>query len=186
MAVAHGGTRHVKSLRYFSTESRALIHEVTPRDGLQNEKVILSTQDKVKLVERLVKAKPASIELCSFVRPDLVPVMADAKELCAQLNDTDWATQARQEGMHFAALIPNLRGYEAFVKYEGILDTVVCLVSCTESHSKANVNRSMKEALKNTCDLIKAAKKDNFRVQAYASLAFGCPFEGKSHSVRCH
>ena len=65
------------------------------------------------------------------------------------------------------------------MKHRAILDTIVVLVSCTDSHSKANVNKTLKEALSTTLTIIKAAKQDGVKVRAYASLAFGCPFEGK-------
>ena len=90
------------------------IHEVTPRDGIQNEKVVLDLATKVDLVRRLVATSPSSIEVGSFVRGDLVPAMAHSAELCQQLQNSDWAQQAHQGGMEFAVLIPNLRGYHMF------------------------------------------------------------------------
>ncbi len=159
--------------------NKAIIHEVTARDGLQNEKKVLDVPTKVKLIEKILETGIRSVEVASFVRDDLVPAMAGAKDLCLRLNDSPVANKAKQDNIHFAALVPNMRGYDTFRKSKGVLDTVVCLVSCSESHSKANVNRSMKDALLNTCDIIQAAKADKVRVQAYASLAFGCPFEGK-------
>lgn len=159
---------------------KSIIHEVTPRDGLQNEKRILSVNDKVKLIEMIIQSGATSIEIASFVREDLVPAMAGSKELALRLNDNPIANKARYENkVHFSGLVPNMRGYDSFRKSKGVLDTVVCLVSCSDSHSKANVNRTMKDALLNTCEIIQAAKSDKVRVQAYASLAFGCPFEGK-------
>ena len=152
--------------------------------GLQNEAKILTLQQKLELVEKLVAAEPASIELASFVRPDLVPAMEHGAELCLMLNDTEWALEAKARGMHFAALVPNLRGYHNLVQArdgrgdDAILDTVVTLVSCSDAHSMANVNRPLEEALDQTLCIIDQAKADGLRVQAYASLAFGCPFEG--------
>lgn len=167
----------------FST-AKALVHEVTPRDGLQNENVVLSIQDKLQLVRNLIRAKPNSIELASFVRPDLVPAMADGVELCKRLNEEPWALEAKRRGMSFAALVPNMRGYEALAGLveagpdKSVLDTAVVLVSATESHSQANVRRPIKEALDTACEIIARAKQDGIRSQAYVSLAFGCPFEG--------
>ena len=158
------------------------MHEVTPRDGLQNEGVVVALEDKVSLVRHLIETNPSSIELTSFVRPDVIPAMADGAELCLRLNDSDFARSARNQGMGFAALVPNMRGYETFKKVaddEGLLDTVVVLVSATESHSQANVRSSKADALKAACDIIDQAKRDGRKVQAYISLAFGCPFEGE-------
>ena len=155
------------------------IHEVTPRDGLQNEKAVLTVDQKLNLIEGLVKSNPASIEVCSFVREDRVPAMAGSAELVQQLSNAGWATDAKARGMHFAALVPNQKGFEAFHNVASpILDTVVVLTSCTESHSKANVGMGLATALKTTCDIIKDAKAEGYRVLAFASLAFGCPFEG--------
>lgn len=164
--------------------SSALIHEVTPRDGLQNEKAILSLDQKLGLVRRLVESQPDSIELTSFVRADIIPAMADSTDLCLALNDADWALEAKAKGMHFAGLVPNVKGYEQLLKARGgrggdaVLDTVVCIVSCSDSHSRANVRRPFTEALEATCTIIDRAKEEGLRVQAYASLAFGCPLEG--------
>lgn len=99
----------------------------------------------------------------------------------------DSVAAARRRGVHFAALVPNLKGFETLraanerakaVSGLAPLDTVVVLVSCTDSHSKANVNRTMAQATEATLDIITSAKQSGLRVRAYASLAFGCPFEG--------
>ena len=120
----------------------ALIHEVTPRDGLQNEKRILSIEDKVELIRLLVASQPASIELTSFVRPDLVPAMADGVELVQRVSSeyegwVDAMASSLPTGnsvQHFMALLPNLRAYETFhdlrQQENCVLDTAVCLVRC--------------------------------------------------------
>ena len=168
------------------------IHEVTPRDGLQNEKRALKLDQKVNLVKNLVEADFKSIELCSFVREDLVPQMAGSLELCTHLAGTDWIAEAKQlhttasSVVSFSALVPNLRGFETLCKVNDVngqqgfqlLDTVCILTSCTESHSKANVNMTMSEALLRNETIVAAAKDKGVAVRAYASLAFGCPFEG--------
>mmetsp|Transcript_7578 Transcript_7578/g.13237 ORF Transcript_7578/g.13237 Transcript_7578/m.13237 type:complete len:331 (-) Transcript_7578:64-1056(-) len=165
--------------------SRLVLHDVTARDGIQNERTILDVDQKVELVRRLVACRPDSVEVCSFVREDLVPAMAGARRLCETLLSEDWAIEARQQGVNFAGLVPNMKGYESFRQAseagagEGrALDTVVCLVSCTDSHSKANVRMPLAQALETTCGIVEQAKKDGFRVRAYATLAFECPFEG--------
>mmetsp|Transcript_28836 Transcript_28836/g.40215 ORF Transcript_28836/g.40215 Transcript_28836/m.40215 type:complete len:333 (+) Transcript_28836:77-1075(+) len=171
-------------LRLFSKAVR--VHEVAPRDGLQNEKAVLSLEDKVELCRLLASSSPSSIELTSFVRPDRVPNLKDAKELCAALADQEWYQAARAQGMPFAALVPNMRGLDNLLMAresgsgrEGCPDTCVLITSCTDSHSKANVGRPIKEALDATMKVLEAARKEGLGVRAYCSMAFGCPFEGE-------
>jgi hydroxymethylglutaryl-CoA lyase len=164
------------------------VHDVTARDGIQNEKTVLSVAQKADLVRNLVAMGPHSIEVCSFVREDYVPAMAGSAALCAQLLAADWAGAARRGGMGFAGLVPNLHGYKSFVRASGAaaglegharaLDTVVVLVSCTDSHSRANVKMPLDKALDVACEIARAARADGFQVRAYASMAFLCPFEG--------
>lgn len=164
-------------------DKNVFIHEVTPRDGLQNENSTLNLDEKVQLVKNIVNTNPASIEVCSFVREDRVPAMKNSTELVERLSEDDKVMQAKTSGMNFAALVPNLRGFETFLntneRSHGFLDTVVVLTSSTESHSKANVGMSLSNALAVTCKIIENACAENLRVYAFASLAFGCPFEGK-------
>ena len=160
------------------------LHEVTPRDGLQNEKKKLTVLEKQALIQGLIDIRPNGIEVASFVRGDLVPNMAGASELCARLADDPKFTEFKRNGGYAAALVPNLKGFEEFLKNKKVLDTVVVLVSCSDSHSKANVNRPMKDAMKATLTIVDAAKKEGIKVRAYASLAFGCPFEGKVPAER--
>ena len=156
-----------------------LLHDVTPRDGLQNEEAILTTESKLALIEKLLAANPTSVEVTSFVRADLIPALADASELCKRLADAEWAARARAEGVRFAGLVPNMRGYETLREHRDALDTVCVLTSSTDSHSKANVNRTIAEALEATCAVITQARSEGFTVQAYVSMCFGCPFEGE-------
>jgi len=167
-----------RHFRGFSTS--VFIHEVTPRDGLQNEKKVLSVPTKIRLIEKLIECHPSSIEVASFVREDRVPAMSGAAEVCRALVTSHRASVARSDGMRFSALVPNVRGYQNFHNAsQGVVDTMVCLVSSTEAHSQANVGMSMEQALEVASTIITFAKSDGYRVQAYASLAFGCPFEGK-------
>jgi len=151
--------------------SRAWIHEVAPRDGLQNEAAVLDTQTKLELAGRLAAARPDSIELTSFVRPDLLPALAAAEQLAAAVAPAPW-----RAGVELYALVANARGYERFRSAE--LDGVTLLVSATDGHSLANVGRSVDQALEQTCALARASKADGFRVRAYVSMAFGCPYDG--------
>ncbi|GAB5354041.1 hypothetical protein AAMO2058_000085900 [Amorphochlora amoebiformis] len=175
-----GLQRSYTGIRRLSSSS-VRVHEVTPRDGLQNETSVLTLDDKLSLCQLLTESNPASIELTSFVRPDRVPALRDAKDLCHQVADQEWHQDALKRGIRFAALVPNVRGMENFLLAAemGCPDTVVVITSCTEEHSKANVGMSIKDALKMTCEVIQMANDEGIRVQAYASMAFGCPFEGE-------
>jgi hydroxymethylglutaryl-CoA lyase len=168
------------SARSFSaqaTPATALLHEVSPRDGLQNESIVLSTDEKMKLLEKLALLRPKSIEITSFVRADRVPQLADASDLCERLGGEGWFEKATGDGMMFAAFVPNLRGYENFSKF-GCLDTISCIISATDGHSKANVGKTVAEAIEETTKLVRAAKADGITVRGYASMAFGCPIDG--------
>ena len=96
--------RPVLASRALSGAARrpVLVHEVSPRDGLQNESAVLSTDRKLELMHDLVKCSPASIEVSSFVRADVIPALADADDLCERLWQQPWALDARAAGMRFA------------------------------------------------------------------------------------
>jgi len=153
------------------------IHEVSPRDGLQNEPQILDTATKLELLRNLVKSSPRSIEVTSFVRPDVIPALTDADALCNQLWQQDWAHEARDNGMEFVGLVLNRRGFERLLKAN--LDTASVVLSCSDSHSRANSGMSCSDAVKVMSELVKDAHQAGIKVRAYASMAFGCPFEGK-------
>lgn len=174
-AFSNASTLAPRGFRFVS--SLPLIHEVTPRDGLQNEKTVLSVPSKVKTIENLISSGFRSIEVASFVRPDLVPAMANATEMLTVLANESQTYNDNKSNLSLAALVPNFKGYEAF-QTNSELECVVVLTSASDSHSRANVNAPMREAFKTTCDIIRAAKQDNKKVRAYVSLAFGCPFEG--------
>lgn len=154
------------------------LHEVAPRDGLQNEKVLLSTDVKMQLIERLAAARPASIEVGSFVRPDLLPQMADTPEVCARLSQAPWAAEARAAGVRFAGLVPNRRGYERVIETD--LEEITLLVSATDGHSKANVNKTVAEALAESSELIRETRAAGRISRLYISMAFRCPIEGQT------
>lgn len=149
-----------------STQVR--IHEVAPRDGLQNEAQIVSTRDKLKLVEMLLAAGVDSIEIGSFVRADLLPQLADTAELAAALSASSG---------DFYALLANQRGMDDFLATD--LTGVTVLVSASEQHSKANVGMSRERALAESCRLIERAVAESKVVRAYVSMACGCPYQGE-------
>lgn len=161
------------------TSDRTLqLHEVAPRDGLQNEKVLLSTTAKLELIRRLAAARPATIEVGSFVRPDLVPQMADTPEVCAQLAAAPWAAEARAAGVRFGGLVPNRRGFERLLETD--LEEITLLVSATEGHSRANVRKSVAEALAESVELIGETARAGRFSRLYVSMAFRCPIEGRT------
>jgi hydroxymethylglutaryl-CoA lyase len=150
---------------------RLLVHEVAARDGLQNEAALLSTTDKLALLARLAESRPDSLEVTSFVRPDRVPQLADADDLCRTLADQPW-----REGQTLVGLVMNLRGYERF-RQSG-LDAITAVIGAHEGFSQANSGMSIDRALEANRELIAAARADGFPVRLYLSMAFGSPQDG--------
>ncbi|EPC00284.1 hydroxymethylglutaryl-CoA lyase [Litchfieldella anticariensis FP35 = DSM 16096] len=147
---------------------RVHITEVGPRDGLQNETVLLSTLEKAELVRALVTAGVKEFELTSFVSPRAVPALADAAELVAKLKDI--------EGVHFSALVPNLRGAERAL--EAGVDSVVLFVSASESHNAKNVNCSVDQSLASFERVARLLEGSGVELRGAIATCFGCPFEG--------
>ncbi len=150
--------------------SRVTVYEVGPRDGLQNEKLILPTATKVALIKRLIAAGMPAVEVTSFVRPDLVPTLADAEELLLELKPLF-------NEHRVVALVPNQQGLERALA-SGVREIAIT-ASATESFSQANLNRSVAESLKSFDRVIKQARMEGLRVRGYISMCFGDPWEGK-------
>jgi hydroxymethylglutaryl-CoA lyase len=146
------------------------VYEVGPRDGLQNESVVLPTLLKANLIRRLVEAGIPAIEVASFVRPDVVPALADAEDLLAELAPL-LATQ------RMSALVPNQRGLDRALK-AGVREIAV-IASATESFAKANLNNSVAGSLEIFGPVINQARDAGLRVRGYISMCFGDPWEGK-------
>ena len=144
------------------------IYEVSPRDGLQNEKTILPTSIKLQLIEQLIEAGIRDIEVTSFVRPSWIPQLADAADLVAQLPEV--------EGVRYWGLIPNRRGLERAIDCG--LQNVATFLSASETHNKKNLNRTQRETLAVQTNMIESAKAEGLTVRAYISTVFGCPYEG--------
>ena len=146
------------------------IIEVGPRDGLQNEKVMLSTEDKLTYIKLLGQTGLSTIELTSFVSPKAIPQMADASELFKS------ADKLLSSEINKPCLVPNMKGYEAALE-SGVKE--IALFSATsDSFTKQNINCSVEESFERMSELAKAAKSDNVQVRGYVSTAFGCPYEG--------
>lgn len=147
---------------------RVEIFEVGPRDGLQNEPRPIATADKIALVDRLSATGLRRIEVASFVSPRWVPQMADGAEVLAGI--------ARPPGVGFAALAPNLRGYQAARAARA--DEVAVFVSASEGFSKANLNCTIDESLDRLVPIAFAAREDGMRLRGYVSMVVDCPFDG--------
>lgn len=147
---------------------RVRVVEVGPRDGLQNEAVIIPTAVKLAFIEKLLDAGVADIEATSFVNPRWIPALADATELACRL--------PRRSGVSYAALVPNRQGYERF-RQTG-LDVAAVFMSASETHNKKNINKSIEETFAVLADVVAMAKADGKRVRGYVSTVFGCPYEG--------
>ena len=146
----------------------ASIVEVGPRDGLQNEKGIISLADKVTLIESLAAAGLKRIESGSFVSPKWVPQMADSTEVFQQIS--------RTSDVVYSALTPNLKGFDAAI--EAKADEVAIFGAASESFSQKNINCSIDESLQRFEQVMRSAKERNVRVRGYVSCVLGCPYEG--------
>ena len=144
------------------------IFEVGPRDGLQNEKRLIPTEEKVALVDLLSGAGFRRIEAASFVSPRWVPQMADGGEVLAAIH--------RREGVRYAALTPNLKGFERATLARA--DEVAIFVSASEGFSRANLNCSIAESFERYGEVVEAAKARGLPVRGYVSCVVECPFEG--------
>jgi hydroxymethylglutaryl-CoA lyase len=151
-----------------SLPARALVTEVGPRDGLQNEEEVLSTEAKVAFVEALADAGHREIEVSSFVSPKWVPQLADAEEVFRRLRP--------REGVVYSALVPNEQGMERALAC-GVRKIAV-FTAATESFNRKNVNASIAESLDRFRPVVASARKAGVAVRGYVSTAFGCPFEG--------
>ena len=142
--------------------------EVGPRDGLQNEKQPIEVADKVRLVDDLSAAGLGYIEVGSFVSPKWVPQMAGSAEVFAQIQ--------RKAGVTYAALTPNLKGFEGALE-AGVREVAV-FAAASEAFSQKNINCSIRESLERFVPVMDAAKANDIRVRGYVSCVLGCPYDG--------
>ena len=144
------------------------IFEVGPRDGLQNQARIISTADKIKLVDLLSDCGFSHIETTSFVSPKWVPQMADAADVLAGIS--------KKEGVTYAVLTPNMKGYEAAIKAGA--DAI--FGSASEGFSQKNINCSIDESYTRFIPLLQQAKSDKCKVRGYISCVTDCPYDGST------
>lgn len=145
-----------------------LLHEMAPRDGLQNEKRPIATQDKIRLVDLLSDCGFRRIEVTSFVRADWVPQMADAAAVMAGIT--------RRPGTEYTVLTPNLKGYQA--ARHASADRVAVFAAASESFSQKNINCSIAESIERFRPLMEAASGVSVPVRGYVSCVTDCPYEG--------
>ncbi|WP_425070438.1 hydroxymethylglutaryl-CoA lyase [Sagittula sp. S175] len=147
---------------------RVEIFEVGPRDGLQNEKRMIPTAEKVALVDLLSGAGFRRIECASFVSPKWVPQMADSAEVLAGIS--------RAEGVSYAALTPNMKGLERALAARA--DEVAVFGAASEGFSRANINASVEEGLARFVPVCAAAQEAGVPVRGYVSCVVECPYVG--------
>jgi hydroxymethylglutaryl-CoA lyase len=147
------------------------IREVGPRDGFQNEPEEIATADKVRLIDMLSSSGLSRIEVTSFVRPEVIPQLADAEEVLAAVE--------RREGVSFSVLIPNERGLERALGMRDCFDEINVFVSASETHNRKNVNRTIEESLAGLEATLAMATEAGLRCEGVISTSFGCPYEGE-------
>ena len=144
------------------------IFEVGPRDGLQNEKREIPVSEKIALVDMLTRAGFSRIEVASFVSPKWVPQMAGSAEVLGGIS--------RAEGVRYAALTPNLRGYEDAMAAKA--DEIAVFASASEGFSQKNINASIDEAFARFAPVLEEARHVDIPVRGYVSCVIKCPYDG--------
>ncbi len=147
---------------------RAVICEVGPRDGLQNEKKIIPTEQKANLVRGCIAAGIKVIEIGSFVNPKATPQMADTPDVLRMVG--------KVPGVEFRALVPNVRGAERAI--EAGIGKIKLTASASESHNRNNFNKTPQESVQGFAECVKLANGAGVPLSAAIGTAFGCPFEG--------
>ncbi len=142
--------------------------EVGPRDGLQNEAVVVPTTAKVELVERLAEAGLPVVEVTSFVSPRAVPQLADADAVLPAVR--------RRPGVRYPVLVPNVRGLERALAAGA--DAIAVFTAASEAFTQANINMSVAESLHAFAPVLERARAGGMWTRGYVSTAFGCPYQG--------
>ncbi len=146
------------------------VREVGPRDGFQNEPEVIPTDAKVRLVEMLARTGLRRLEVTSFVRPDVIPQLADGPEVLQRADIPD--------DLSVSVLIPNERGLENALPLREHFQEVNLFLSASETHNRKNVNRSVEESLSGLERVIERARGEGLRCEGVISVSFGCPYEG--------
>jgi hydroxymethylglutaryl-CoA lyase len=150
--------------------------DVGPRDGLQNEKQPVSSEHKIELVQRLQAAGLKEIEVTSYVSPQWVPQMADNAVVMSGVT----LPNARQPGVRYSVLTPNMKGFEAATANAQIKpDEIVVFAAASEAFSQRNINCSIEESMERFRPVVAAAHAQGIKVRAAISCALGCPYQGE-------
>jgi hydroxymethylglutaryl-CoA lyase len=150
---------------------RVDIREVGPRDGFQNEPEVIPTAEKIRLIELLARTGVSRLEVTSFVKPEVIPQLADAAAVLEKADIPD--------DVSVTVLIPNEKGLDNALMQRDRFDEVNLFLSATETHNVKNVNRSVEESLVGLERVIERALKDGLRCEGVISVSFGCPYEGE-------
>jgi hydroxymethylglutaryl-CoA lyase len=149
---------------------RVRIREVGPRDGFQNEPEIIPTADKVRLIDQLARTGLERLEATSFVRPDVIPQLADGPEVLSRIDVP--------EGVSVSVLIPNERGLDNALALRDRFQEINVFLSASETHNAKNVNRTVEESLTGLERVLARAREAGLRCEGVISTSFGCPYEG--------
>jgi hydroxymethylglutaryl-CoA lyase len=149
---------------------RVRIREVGPRDGFQNEPEVIATADKVRLIDQLARTGLERLEVTSFVRPDVIPQLADGPEVLSRIDVP--------EDVSVSVLIPNERGLDNALALRDRFQEINVFLSASETHNARNVNRTVEESLAGLERVLGRAREAGLRCEGVISTSFGCPYEG--------
>src|SRR4051812_45069165 len=152
---------------------RIYVNDVAVRDGFQIEKAFIPTQTKVEVVNQLARTGLHKIEVTSFVSAKAVPALADANDVLAEID--------RVPGVVYVALVPNIRGVQNAAAAPRKPDELNAVVSASETHNRANINRTHAESIAELPTMVKVAHDAGMKITMSLSTTFGCPFEGHVH-----
>src|SRR3954468_10363707 len=142
------------------------IREVGPRDGFQNEPEVIATDDKVRLIDHLARTGLRRMEATSFVRADVIPQLADAREVLQRIGPPD--------DVSLSVLIPNEKGLDNALELRDRFQEVNLFLSASETHNRRNVNRSVEESLSGLERVVAKARAAGLRCEGVISVSFGC------------
>ncbi len=149
----------------------ARIREVGPRDGFQNEPEVIETAEKIRLIGLLADSGLRRMEVASFVRPDVIPQLADGGEVLAGIE--------RRQGLAYSVLIPNERGLADALERRDRFDEISVFLSASETHNRKNVNRSIAASMDGLERVVGRAREAGLRCEGVIATSFGCPYEGE-------
>jgi hydroxymethylglutaryl-CoA lyase len=153
-----------------SPHEHVKVREVGPRDGFQNEPEVIPTDAKVRLIDGLARTGLERLEVTSFVRADVIPQLADARDVLARIDVPS--------GVALSVLIPNERGLDNALELRNRFHEVNLFLSASETHNQRNVNRSVEESLSGIERVVERARGAGLRCEGVISTSFGCPYEG--------